>query len=148
IFFVLNQSPSVVPPGYPGYFASKNYLGEFAAVTLLLSLHEILYPGLRRALGIIIVLAAISLVLLSQSKTAFALALLCPLLAGIMLIIRRVTGISLATILLFIPFCYAVLSSVTGFNMNRVSYILYGDPTFTGRTIIWDFANSEIARRP
>jgi O-antigen ligase len=26
--------------------------------------------------------------------------------------------------------------------------MLYGDSTFTGRTIIWDFANSEIARRP
>jgi exopolysaccharide production protein ExoQ len=26
--------------------------------------------------------------------------------------------------------------------------MLYGDPTFTGRTIIWDFSLSEIARRP
>ena len=32
--------------------------------------------------------------------------------------------------------------------MNRVSYMLYGDSTFTGRTIIWDFAQYEIARRP
>ena len=47
-----------------------------------------------------------------------------------------------------IPVCYAILASITGFNMNRLSYMLYGDPTFTGRTIIWDFANYEISRRP
>ena len=35
--------------GYPGYFSGKNYLGEFATVALLLSLHETLYPGRRRA---------------------------------------------------------------------------------------------------
>ena len=32
--------------------------------------------------------------------------------------------------------------------MNHLSYLLYGDLTFTGRTIIWDFMESEIARRP
>jgi exopolysaccharide production protein ExoQ len=56
--------------------------------------------------------------------------------------------ISPALILLSIPFCYAILSSISNFNMNRVSYMLYGDSTFTGRTIIWDFAEYEIARRP
>ena len=34
--------------GYPGYFLGKNYLGECATVALLLSLHEMLYPGFRR----------------------------------------------------------------------------------------------------
>jgi O-antigen ligase len=37
---------------------------------------------------------------------------------------------------------------VTGFSINRLSNILFGDPTFTGRTVIWDFADIEIARRP
>lgn len=26
--------------------------------------------------------------------------------------------------------------------------MLYGDSTFTGRTIIWDFANMQIAKKP
>ena len=44
--------------------------------------------------------------------------------------------------------CYAALSSVSNFSVYRLSYILYGDSTLTGRTIIWDFASAEIARRP
>jgi exopolysaccharide production protein ExoQ len=32
--------------------------------------------------------------------------------------------------------------------MNRLSYMIYGDSTFTGRTVIWDFVQNEIALRP
>ena len=150
VLFVPFNSPSVVMTlkGYPGYFTGKNTLGEFAAIALLLALHEMLYPGLRRALGVIAVVIATSLVFLSNSKTAFALALFVPLLAKLTLITGKRLRISLAIVLLTMPICYLVLSTVLGFNMNRVSYMLYGDPTLSNRTIIWDFAQSEIARRP
>src|SRR6266436_2664601 len=150
IYFILDNSPSLVKQlnGYPGYFTGKNLLGEFSAIALLLSLHEILYPGFRRALGIVAAASATFLLLLSNSKTAFGLALLVPFLAGLTLLIKKTTRISPAIILLSIPFCYIVLSSVSNFNMGRISYMLYGDPTFTGRTVIRDFASIEIARRP
>ena len=150
VLFVLGNSDSVVElfKGYPGYFLGKNYLGEFSAMAFLLSLHEMLYPGLRRVLGIIFVVIATSLLFLSNSKTAFALAFLVPFLAGLTLIIRKKMRISSAIVLLSIPLCYAVLSSVSGFNLYRLSYILYGDSTLSGRTIIWDFASWEIDRRP
>jgi exopolysaccharide production protein ExoQ len=114
----------------------------------LLALHEMLYSGVRRAFGIIIVIIAVSLLFFANSKTALGFALFVPLLAGLALIIGKKMRISLAIVLLSIPFCYIVLSNVSGFNMNRISYLLYGDSTFTGRTIIWDFAQLEIARRP
>jgi exopolysaccharide production protein ExoQ len=114
----------------------------------LLSLRELLYPGLRRSLGSIVAVIATLLLFLSNSKTALGLAFLAPFLAGLTLIIRKKMRISLAIILLSIPLCYTALSSVSNFNLNRVSYMLYGDSTFTGRTIIWDFAQYEIARRP
>ena len=38
--------------------------------------------------------------------------------------------------------------SCSGRAVYRLSNILYGDPTFTGRSIIWDFVSSEIAHRP
>jgi exopolysaccharide production protein ExoQ len=156
VFFVLGGSQSVatygsmgeVSIGYPGYFPGKNYLGECATLTIFLSLHEILYPGLRRTLGTVVAVIATILLFLSDSKTALGLAFLAPFLAGLTLIIRKKMRISPAIILLSIPLCYAVLSSVSNFNMNRISYMLYGDSTFTGRTIIWDFAQYEIARRP
>jgi exopolysaccharide production protein ExoQ len=143
---IVRYGSSVVNIGYQGYFEGKNYLGECAAVALLLSLHEILQRGWRRALGIIVGAIAILLVLLSDSKTALGLALVCPFLAGFTLIVRKLTRISPAIILLSIPFFYILLSSVSNFNMGRISYILYGDSTLTGRTIIWDFAQYEIGR--
>ncbi len=155
VFFVLHGSSEtalygakLVDIGDQGYFEGKNYLGECAAVAFLLSLHEILQRGWRRALGIIVVVSAILLILLSNSKTAFGLALISPFLAALTLIVRKITRFSPAIILLPIPLCYIVLSSVSNFNVYRISSILYGDSTLTGRTIIWDFANSEIARSP
>jgi exopolysaccharide production protein ExoQ len=147
IFFVLGNSPAAVSleNGYPGYFLGKNYLGEFSAAAFTLSLHEILYPR-RRTLGIIVAVIAASLLFLSNSKTAMALAFVAPVLSLLMLISRKT--ISPAIVLLSIPFCYFILSHVSGFNMYRVSYILYGDSSFTGRTVIWDFASWEIDRRP
>src|SRR6516164_11295569 len=156
VFFVFGGSATIVPYGsmglvnigYQGYFLGKNYLGECAAVAFLLSFHEMLCRGWRRALGIIVVVIATLLVFLSDSKTALGLAFISPFLAILTLVARKITRISPAIILLSIPFCYVVLSSVSNFNMDRVSYMLYGDSTFTGRTIIWDFANYEIGRRP
>ncbi len=58
------------------------------------------------------------------------------------------TRISPAILVLSFVFCYAVLATITGISTNRLSYMLYGDSTFTGRSIIWDFAHVEIARRP
>jgi exopolysaccharide production protein ExoQ len=155
VFFVLSGDPMIVMYGprsvnigYPGYFLGKNYLGECAALAVLLSIHEMLYPGPRRALGIIVIGVAIFLIFASDSKTALGLAIVTPFLAGLTLIAAKKMRLSPAIILLSIPLCYAALSSVSNFNVNRLSYMLYGDSTLTGRTIIWDFASSEIARRP
>ena len=151
VFFVIGRPPidyKFVTWGYPGYFSGKNYLGECATVALLLSLYEMLHSGRRRAFGIIVAVIATALLILSNSKTSVALAVLAPLLAAATLLIRKVTRISPAVILLSIPLAYFVLATISGFSINRLSYMLYGDPTFTGRTIIWDFAHLEIARRP
>jgi O-antigen ligase len=143
-----NGVPGFVPEGYTGYLLGKNYLGEFATIAFLFSLHEILYSGFRRTFGILIGATAIALLLLSMSKTAYALAFICPFIAWIMLTIRKMTRTSLAAILLCIPVFYTIVSSISNFNMNRISFMLYGDSTFTGRTIIWDFADYEISARP
>jgi exopolysaccharide production protein ExoQ len=150
IFFVFENSPAIVAAlkGYPGFFLGKNYLGEFSAIAFLLALYETLCSGRRRALGVVVTTIALWLLFWSNSKTAFGLALVAPLLAGLVLIVKKVTRISPAMILLSIPLCFVILSSVSNFNIERISYMLYGDSSLTGRTVIWDFANSEIARRP
>ena len=151
VFFVLGRPPidtKFATWGYPGYFSGKNYLGECEAIAVLLAFHEALHPGRRRIFGIVIAIAAFVLLLLSNSKTALGLMFLTPVLAGATLLIRRVTRISPAIILLAIPIVWLVFTGLTGFSVYRISYILYGDPTFTGRATIWDFVESEIERRP
>jgi exopolysaccharide production protein ExoQ len=156
VFFVLDGSMTIVTYGsklvdigYQGYFLGKNYLGECAAVAFLLSLHEIVYRGWRRALGIIVVAIAIVLVYLSDSKTSLGLIIFSPFLAQLTLTVRKITRISPAIILLSIPFSYAIVSSVSHVDiMSRMAYMLYNDSTLTGRTIIWDFAQYEIDRSP
>jgi len=155
VFFVLDGDPEfaqygdrLVNIGYSGYFLGKNYLGECATLAFLLSVHEMFYPGARRTLGIIVIIIAIFLVFASGSKTAFGLGIICPLVAGGTLIAAKKTRLSPAIILFSISLCYTVLSSVSNFNVNRLSYMLYGDSTLTGRTVIWDFVSAEIARQP
>lgn len=134
--------------GYPGYFSGKNYLGEFATLALLLSIHEAVHSGTRRALGIVIGIISIALLILSNSKTSIGLAVLAPAMAGATLLVRRWTRLSPAIILLSIPVGWWVLSTATGVTVYRLSNILYGDPTFTGRSIIWDYIRTEIDHRP
>jgi len=156
LFVVLTGSSQIarygsllVRIGYPGYFLTKNQLGECAAAAFLLSLHETFQPGYRRALGIAAVVIAVFLVFKSDSKTAFGLALACPILAWLTLLVRRVTHLSPAVILLSLPLLYVLVSSVSHSSvMERISYILYHDSSLTGRTTIWDFVKTEIAKSP
>jgi exopolysaccharide production protein ExoQ len=151
VFFVLDRPLSGSNNeiyGYAGYLADKNSMGQSAAIAFLLALHEMFYSGRRRAFGIIVVVIATLLVLLSNSKTSLGLAFCAPFLAGLTLIIGRKMRISSATVLLSILICYALFSRVSGFDMNRISYMLYSNPDFSGRIYIWDFVQYEIARRP
>jgi exopolysaccharide production protein ExoQ len=134
--------------GYPGYFSGKNLLGEFAAIAFLLSIHELFYSGYRRVLGIIIAVVAVVLLFLSSSKTALSLALVAPVLAGLTLLIGRASRVSPAIIITSIVLGFIALSELTGFTTERIAYILTGDSSFTGRTVIWSFAENEIARSP
>lgn len=142
--FVGHQTPD----GYSGFLRGKNELGEISGIAVLLAVHETLYPGLRRVFGIAVMVTATLLLLWSESKTSFALALICPVLAGAIWVIRKAARISPAITFGSALLCYAAVSSVSDFNSTYLTEVLYGDSTFTARTVIWDFAFSEIARRP
>jgi exopolysaccharide production protein ExoQ len=149
--FVLNQDPLVIEGtvvGYPGYFAFKGTLGECAAIAFILSLREILNAGARRVLAVTILVIDIWLMLVSESKGALGMAFIAPFLALLTLIVTKKARISPATVVLSALFCFVVFSAATGFTMNRLSYYIYNNYTFSARTVIWDFAESEIARRP
>lgn len=134
--------------GYSGYFLSKNYLGEFAALALVISLHEVIHSGMRRMAGIVVAAAGLVLLVFADSKTALGLAIVAPIIAGILLAIRKSIRVSPEVVIWCVILGYLIFSKLTGFSMARVSYALYGDSSFTGRQVIWDFAQTEIAKSP
>jgi O-antigen ligase len=151
IFFVVQGYQTLADKeliGYSGYFQGKNYLGECTAVAILLAFYEISRPGLRKVGGVIILLVSIFLILYSNSKTSLGLALLAPMIAGFLLITWRIVGVSPAVTVWCLILAYMVFAKLTGFTMNRLSYMLYGDSSFTGRQIIWDYVGLEIAHKP
>ena len=127
--------------GYEGYFLDKNALGEFAAIVFLLALHEVLYRGPRRALGMIVLVIGGIVLFLTSSKTSIGFAFLAPFLAGFTLMTRKMMRISPA-IVVFITITLLV------FFRDRVGWFVFQDQTFSARTIIWDFVFYEIGRRP
>jgi exopolysaccharide production protein ExoQ len=134
--------------GYPGYFAFKGELGQFAAFAFLLSVYELLRPGWRRVLGLIIVVISCYLILVSQSKGSLGCAIVAAFLATLVLFIGKKMRVSPASLLFSLLICYAVLSRLVGDLASRISWHIYGNYTLSGRTLIWDFVNVEIAKRP
>jgi exopolysaccharide production protein ExoQ len=136
------------PIGYRGYFAGKGELGEFAAFAFLFSLYEILRPGWRRVLGLIIVIISVYLILVSESKGSLGCSILAVLLATLALWIGKKMRVSPAMVLLALPISYAVLDLMVGNLINRISWYVYHNYTLSGRTVIWDVVNIEIAKKP
>jgi exopolysaccharide production protein ExoQ len=127
--------------GYAGFMSSKNNLGQFAGIALLLAIYEVTQRGSRRTVGVIIAVASLVLLIRSNSKTSTALAYLSPALAGLMLTLRKSARISAVT-------CLSILMVLCVFFRSELGQFLFHDTTFTGRTLIWEFVGTEIDRRP
>src|SRR6516225_5421842 len=127
--------------GYGGYFLDKNAYGQFAAIAFLLALHQVIYRGLRRALGMIVVVIAGIVLYLTNSKTSIGLGFLAPFLAGFTLMTRKMMRISPAIVVF-------IIVTLLVYFRDQVGWHIFQDPTFSARTIIWDFVLDEIGRRP
>lgn len=134
--------------GNPGYMLGKNYLGECSGIAFLLSLHEVRYRGARRWIGLLMTGVAVANLILANSKTAMALSFLAPALAVFFMALWKWKRISPPLVIFSVVAVYLVVSTISSFNVYRISYILYHDSTFTGRQSIWNFALSEIDARP
>jgi O-antigen ligase len=134
--------------GYPGYFTDKNALGQFAALALLLALYEVFRPGGRRALGLIVVVISVYLVFAAHSKAALGCVVLSAILASLVLFLSTKMRVSLLIVLLPVPICYVIVSQLVGNLVNRISWYTFHNYDLSARTVIWDFVNLEIAKRP
>jgi O-antigen ligase len=132
------------PIGHSGYFSHKQGLGLLAAVGIILSSHELLHRGWRRLVALIAMGLGFWLVFESESKSAFALALVAITCSGPMLLLCKKTRLTPA----FIVAAVAVASMFISDPTERIGYRLYGDATLTGRTAIWGFIYYQTSRKP
>jgi exopolysaccharide production protein ExoQ len=140
--YVLTTPPS--PIGHPGYFNHKQELGFLGAAGIVLSSHELLHRGWRRLVALIAIGLAFWLVFESHSKSALAFALAAVVCSWLILLLCKKTRLTPA----FIVAAVVVASMFVSNPIERIGYRLYGDPTLTGRTGIWSFANYQISQKP
>jgi exopolysaccharide production protein ExoQ len=139
--YVLTTPPS--PIGHPGYFTHKQDLGLLAAVGIILSSHELLHRGWRRLAALIAMSLGFWLVFESQSKSAFAMALIAMPCSAVILLICKKTRLTPA----YVVAAVAIASLFVSNPIERIGYRLYGDSTLTGRTAIWAFMNYQISQK-
>lgn len=151
VFYVLGPPPKLPDQatiGHIGYFTGKNYLGLCAAIAVLISIYEMTHSGTRRLSGILVFAFGCFLLLQSNAKTSTGLLLICPVLAGAAVLLRKTLRVSVLVIPLSILATYIFASLVANFDAYKLSYWIYGESTFTGRRFLWEFAQYHIANRP
>jgi exopolysaccharide production protein ExoQ len=139
--YVLTTPPS--PIGHPGYFTHKQELGLLGAVGVILSTHALLHRGWRRLVAVFAIGLGFWLIFESESKSALAFALVALVSAWLILLICKVTRLTPA----FIIAAVVAASMFVSNPIERIGYRLYGDPTLTGRTGIWNFIEYQISHK-
>lgn len=135
------------PIGHSGYFIHKQELGILCGATLILSTHELLYRGWRRWLAVASFGLTIWVIFESQSKGSLAFLLLASFFAVFALLACKVFKTSPAFVVGGVVVGFAVLGRFWSDPFGRIAWYLYGDPTITGRTYIWDFMQYQISHR-
>jgi exopolysaccharide production protein ExoQ len=150
--FYLIDAPAVsaveLVPGYTGYFTSKNYLGQFGAIAFMVALYECVRSGSGRIFGIVALVMASVLLIMSNSKTSIALAVIAPMFAGGAILLRRWFRVSPALPPWAVVIGFVVASNIVNISIYRLSFVLFGESTFTGRQLIWQFSDSQFQERP
>ena len=142
-FYVLTYPPS--PIGHAGYFSHKQYLGLLGAVAIIVSMHELLFgTWWRRVIAAAACSLAVWLVIESQSKSALAFAFVSLVCSWLILLGCKWMRATPA----YIVAAFVVASSFINNPIERIGYRLYGDPTLTGRTGIWQFIEWQISHKP
>lgn len=143
--YVLTTPPS--PIGHPGYFIHKQELGMLCGAAIILAAHELFFSGWRRWLAAISIFLTFWVIFESQSKGSLALLGVATSLAVFILVASKLFRTSPAFVVGGMVLGFEVLSRFWSDPIRRIAWILYGDPTVTGRTYIWDFIDYQISHR-
>lgn len=151
--FVMVLATPPGPLGHEGIYDHKNTLGSMMMFAICLCLYG---AAVRRGALRVVFLACVAMgfvaLVQSQSKTSLGLAVMMPALTFAAIAIARPVRLNVAALVLFaVVFAMAgwfYISALTGYTFADLSMLLFGDTTFTGRTIIWEFVLDVISRSP
>jgi len=157
---LLNLLSAVAMPGLAftelglrGIYPQKNVAGMVGMISAFATLTWMF--GVRRPLPLLLALAflAIDLVflVLTKSKTSLLLGFGAGVLVPMLALLVAHSSLQRQLVAFGVPLLAVVAGVVMALsNLSREELLtlLVGDPTFTGRTIIWEFAWGEILQRP
>lgn len=154
---VLNLAALVAFPaaagGHMGIYTHKNLFGWVAALIFLFGLFKML-TGLwqERLAASVMLVAAPVLLYASQSKTSLGLALISPLLGLALWLPARFLGVSPVVVvpstLVIAGLIYILGEQAAAWDFAMIAKAVFGEPTLTGRTPLWEFVTGLIAERP
>ena len=104
--------------------------------------------GWRRVFGAIVVAIAILSRLLEQFQNSIWPCVVCPFSLAYADCQKDNARFSGDHYFVHTTLLRRIVQRVNSNFVDRISYMLYGNSTLTGRTIIWDFVQYEIERRP
>ena len=151
--FVMVLATPPGPLGHEGIYDHKNTLGSMMMFSICLCLYgAATRRGVLRFVFLACVLMAFVALVESRSKTSLGLAVIIPALTFLAVAIARPVRMNVAALILFAAVfgiaAWFYLSALTGYTFADLSMLLFGDTTFTGRTIIWEFMVDVISRSP
>ncbi|WP_425419575.1 O-antigen ligase family protein [Oricola indica] len=151
--FVVVLATPPGPLGHEGIYDHKNTLGSMMMFAICLCLYgAATRRGTLRIVFLACVVMAFVALVESRSKTSLGLAVMMPALTFMAIAIARPVRMNVAAFVLFAAvFAIAAwfyISALTGYTFADMSMLLFGDTTFTGRTIIWEFVLDVISRSP
>jgi len=105
-----------------------------------------------RALAGFVLASGIVFLAISKAKTSMGLSVVVPALSFLLLLLGRASRIDVAVLagalVLAVLVAVGVVIDIAGVSSEDFLTFVFGDPTFTNRTFIWDFADKFIAARP
>ncbi|MCX7304376.1 MAG: O-antigen ligase family protein [Hyphomicrobiales bacterium] len=157
IAVILNAAVVLLTPpgpiGHEGIYSQKNELGVMMAFAMLFCIYgAVVKRGWLRIVLVGLVFAAFYALVESKSKTSLGLAVTMPVFVFVVVTITRFLRMNAALLVLFAAVLGLLaglyLSALTAFGFADLSMFLFDDETFTGRTVIWQFALDVISRSP
>jgi O-antigen ligase len=129
-----------------GVFVHKNAAGATMAAFVFIGLFVARMRSI--AIGALIVVLASTFLIFTQSKTSIAVLPVTLIVSTVLARIRRpALGVTLALSLVVVLNLFSI-GSIYFTPVQNIVNALLSDPSFTGRTEIWQFAAEHLAQRP